>query len=29
MIEAKTDADVEKWTTRIADAIQAELGSVG
>jgi phosphoglucosamine mutase len=29
MIEAKTDADVDKWTTRIADAIRAELGSVG
>ena len=29
MIEAKTDEDVEKWTTRIADAIRAELGSVG
>ena len=28
MIEAKTDADVDKWTTRIADAIRAELGSV-
>jgi phosphoglucosamine mutase len=27
MIEAKTDADVDKWTTRIADAIRAELGS--
>jgi phosphoglucosamine mutase len=29
MIEAKTDADVDKWTKRIADAIRAELGSVG
>jgi phosphoglucosamine mutase len=29
MIEAKTDADVDKWTTRIADAIRAELGSAG
>ena len=29
MIEAKTDEDVEKWTTRIADAIRAELGSAG
>jgi phosphoglucosamine mutase len=29
MIEAKTDAAVDKWTTRIADAIRAELGSVG
>jgi phosphoglucosamine mutase len=28
MIEAKTDAEVDKWTTRIADAIRAELGSV-
>lgn len=28
MIEAKTDEDVDKWTTRIADAIRAELGSV-
>jgi len=27
MIEAKTDADVDKWTGRIADAIRAELGS--
>lgn len=27
MIEAKTYADVDKWTTRIADAIRAELGS--
>ncbi len=27
MIEAKTDADVEKWTSRIANAIRAELGS--
>lgn len=29
MIEAKTNADVDKWTTRIADAIRAELGSAG
>jgi phosphoglucosamine mutase len=29
MIEAKTHEDVDKWTTRIADAIRAELGSVG
>ncbi len=29
MIEAKTDAAVDKWTTRIADAIRAELGSAG
>lgn len=29
MIEAKTDEDVEKWTTRIANAIRAELGSAG
>jgi phosphoglucosamine mutase len=28
MIEAKTDEEVNTWTTRIADAIQAELGSV-
>ncbi len=27
MIEAKTDEEVDKWTTRIADAIRAELGS--
>jgi phosphoglucosamine mutase len=27
MIEAKTDEAVTKWTTRIADAIRAELGS--
>jgi phosphoglucosamine mutase len=27
MIEAKTDEAVAKWTTRIADAIRAELGS--
>ena len=27
MIEAKTDAAVEKWTGRIADAIRAELGA--
>jgi phosphoglucosamine mutase len=29
MIEAKTDAAVEKWTGRIADAIRAELGAAG
>jgi len=28
MIEAKTHKDVDKWTTRIANAIRAELGSV-
>jgi phosphoglucosamine mutase len=28
MIEAKSDEEVDKWTTRIADAIRAELGSV-
>ena len=28
MIEAKTDEEVNTWTTRIANAIQAELGSV-
>ncbi len=28
MIEAKTNAEVDKWTGRIADAIRAELGSV-
>jgi hypothetical protein len=29
MIEAGTDEQVEKWTSRIADAIRAELGSAG
>jgi len=29
MIEAASDAEVEKWTVRIADAIRAELGAVG
>jgi len=29
MIEAKTDAEVDKWTGRIADAIRAELGAAG
>jgi phosphoglucosamine mutase len=29
MIEAKTDADVDKWTSRIASAIRSELGSAG
>jgi len=28
MIEAKTHEDVDKWTTRIANAIRAELGSM-
>ena len=28
MIEAETEEAVERWTTRIADAIQAELGAV-
>jgi phosphoglucosamine mutase len=28
MIEAKTAEEVDTWTTRIADAIKAELGSV-
>lgn len=28
MIEAKTSEEVDKWTTRIADAIRAELGSL-
>jgi len=29
MIEAKTHEEVDTWTTRIANAIRAELGSVG
>jgi phosphoglucosamine mutase len=29
MIEAESDADVDKWTGRIADAIRAELGALG
>jgi phosphoglucosamine mutase len=29
MIEANTEAEVEEWTGRIADAIRAELGAVG
>ena len=29
MIEAGSDAEVDKWTGRIADAIRAELGAVG
>jgi phosphoglucosamine mutase len=29
MIEAKTDEDVDKWTTRIAAAIRSELGAAG
>jgi phosphoglucosamine mutase len=29
MIEAKTYEDVDKWTTRIATAIRAELGAAG
>lgn len=29
MIEAKTDEQVEKWTSRIADAIRTELGAAG
>lgn len=29
MIEAESEADVEKWTARIANAIQAELGAAG
>ncbi len=29
MIEAGTQADVDKWTSRIADAIRSELGAVG
>ncbi len=29
MIEAKTDEDVDKWTSRIASAIRSELGSGG
>ena len=28
MIEAETDEAVNRWTTRIAEAIQAELGAV-
>jgi hypothetical protein len=27
MIEGPSEEQVEKWTTRIADAIRAELGS--
>jgi phosphoglucosamine mutase len=29
MIEAESDAEVDKWTGRIADAIRAELGAIG
>jgi len=29
MIEANTDEDVDKWTSRIASAIRSELGSGG